>query len=126
MTTLAHEPADLPRIRTLWFGLLGGALAWKLQLMVNYALVPYACWRELTILVHLASLATLLLALGAAAVSLRSWRSAGSSFELELGGPIGRSRFMALLGVVLSVYFALVILGQWVPNLLLSPCDGLS
>lgn len=116
----------LPSTRRLWVGFLSGLIAWKLQLMVNYALVPYACWQGLTALIHLASGATLVLALGAAAVAWRSWRRLGEGVEMESGGVTGRSRFMALSGVALGLFFGLLILGQWLPNLLLGPCDGIS
>ncbi len=114
-----------------WFGFLGGAAAWKLQLMVNYALVPYACWHDLGITIHLASLATLLLALSAGWVAYGSWKASG-------GDPLGsgdeptrasstyaRSRFMAVSGLLMSAYFSLVIIGQWIPNFFLSPCFGI-
>ena len=37
-----------------------------------------------------------------------------------------RNIILALGGIVLSGYLALVILAQWIPNLLLSPCDGIT
>jgi hypothetical protein len=126
-TTAAEDRLSEPRaLARLWFGLLGGAVAWKLQLVVNYAVVPYACWHRVEILNHAASLATFLLALGAVWVAWGSWKALGEEWGTEMGGPIGRSRFMALSGLALSAMFALMILGQWIPNLLLSPCDGIS
>jgi len=112
-------------VARLWYGVLIGAAAWKLQLVVNYALVPYACWHRVEIVNHGASLATFLLALTGAWVAWGSWKETGEDFDTELGGPVGRSRFMALGGMALSALFALLILGQWIPNLFLSPCDGL-
>lgn len=109
----------------LWYGIMIGPLAWKLQLMVNYALVPYACFHEMSILIHLASLLTVALALTGAAVALTSWGVVGRGLETENGGAEGRSRFMALAGLLSSGFFALIILGQWLPNLVLSPCDGI-
>jgi hypothetical protein len=115
----------------LWFGLLGGAAAWKGQLVVNYVLVPYACWHDLSILIHLASLAFLLLALAATWLAWRSWRETGGhpmgpgGYDEQVSASVGRSRFMAVGGVIISGYFALVVLSQWIPNLLLSPCFGI-
>ena len=68
MSQVAPSPAEerlsgMGAVFALWYGMLGGAIAWKLQLMVNYAVVPYACWHRVEILNHLASLATFLLAL---------------------------------------------------------------
>ena len=110
----------------LWYGVLIGPAAWKLQLMVNYALVPYACWHRLEILNHLASLLLFLLALSGALMSWRSWQRSGQNLELSTAGVAGRSRFMAGVGLILSAYCALLIVGQWAPNLVLSACDGIS
>ncbi len=110
----------------LWYGVLIGAIAWKLQLVVNYAVVPYACWHRAEWINHAASFATVALALTGCWVSWRSWKETGGSLETDVGGPAGRSGFMALGGIALSALFALHILGQWLPNLFLSPCDGLS
>ena len=123
----AEERLAEPRsAAALWYGVLAGAFAWKLQLVVNYAVVPYACWHRFELMNHLASLATFFLALSGAWVAWRSWKRAGEEWDTERGGLVGRSRFMALGGLALSLLFALLILGQWIRNLLLSPCDGLS
>lgn len=116
----------------LWFGFLGGALAWKLQLMANYILVPYACWHDLSITIHLASLLFLLIAFASAFAAWRSWKDTGSypleddRYDEEAAPPVGRSRWMAMAGLIMNPFFALVILGQWIPNLILSPCFGIS
>jgi hypothetical protein len=109
----------------LWYGTLIGAFAWKLQLVVNYAVVPYACWHRAEWINHVASFAMGALALTGCWVSWRSWQRTGGGWETDVGGPVGRARFMALCGIALSALFAFHILGQWIPNLFLSPCDGL-
>jgi hypothetical protein len=125
METAEQRFSEPSGLIALWFGVLAGPAAWKLQLVLNYTLVPYACWQDMAFLNHVASLVTFLLSLLGGWVSWRSWEATGRGFDLELGGPVGRSRFMAISGLIFSVYFAIVILGQWIPNLLLSPCDGL-
>jgi hypothetical protein len=116
----------------LLFAFFGGAIAWKAQLLVNYSIVAHACWHDLGILIHLASLVCLLVAGGAGWASWKVWREsdAGEDGEGEndrtLGGQVGRTRFMAASGLAMSAFFALMILGQWIPNLLLSPCFGIS
>ena len=68
----------------------------------------------------------MLLSLSGGWVAWGIWKETGESYETELGGPTGRSRLLAISGMVFSLFFALIILGQWIPNLLLSPCDGIS
>ena len=110
----------------LWFGVLAGPFAWKLQLVTNYVLYSYLCWHRLEIVNHLLSILFLLLALSGALVAFRMWKRMGAETDLERGGVIGRSRAMAVGGIVLSLYMAVVIVGQWVPNIVLSACDDIS
>ncbi|HEX6104910.1 MAG TPA: hypothetical protein VFZ26_04960 [Gemmatimonadales bacterium] len=41
----------------------------------------------------------------------------------EDGGPEGRSRFLALLGLLTAPLFAMVIVAQWSASLFLHPCQ---
>jgi hypothetical protein len=110
----------------LWYGIFGSIVAWKLQMVTNYALYPYLCWHRLEIVNHVLSLIFFAMALSAAFVAWRAWQHMGEHTDLAQGGVIGRSRFMAVSGILLSLYLALVILGQWIPNVILSACDGIS
>lgn len=121
----------------LWFGLFGAPAAWSLQLLASYALVAHGCYPDaepLTIPV-VPSLRTLVLGTGAAALAVallaggsawRSWRATQQEHEggheglLEAGE--GRTRFMALAGMLLGAVFALGIVMNVVPLLLLQPC----
>jgi hypothetical protein len=120
------------RVGWLWWGFLGGFVAWKLHLMASYMLVPYACWHDLSFTIDLASLATLLIALHAAWVSWGIWKEVGGhplgegGYDETVSPVIGRTRFLAVSGVIIGAFSALVILGQWIPNLVLSPCHGIS
>jgi hypothetical protein len=114
----------------LWFGFLGPFAAWKVQLMVNYVLVPYACWRDLGFLIDLASLAAFALALLAGWVAWGAWKRSTDAREAIAGEPTGsmveteisRARFMSMSGMGFGAFAALLILAQWLPGLVLSPC----
>ncbi len=127
MHTISHQELHEP-VSTwkLWYAVLIGAAAWKLQLVVFYVLVPYACWHGLPILIHISSLTALLLALSGGWTGLESWRSAGRTMETEIEGVHARSRFMGLSGMIMGPFFGLLIIGQWIPILVLSPCDGIA
>ena len=114
---------DAREIRALWTGLLLAPLAFLLNLEVAYALVPVACSARARVLVHLVHLVCLILAIAGALTAWRRWRAAGETWPGEAGGPIARSGFMAGLGVLLSGLFALVIVAQWIPSFMLSPCQ---
>jgi hypothetical protein len=120
------------KVGRLWWGFLGGFVAWKLHLMVSYMLVPYACWHDLSILIDIGSLALVLVALSSAWMSWGTWREVGGypmgegGYDESTSAVIGRTRFMAVSGVIVGTFSALVILGQWIPNLVLSPCHGIN
>jgi hypothetical protein len=117
------EIPDAREIRALWAGLLLAPAAFLLNLEVAYALVPTACSARNRLLVHLVHLICLLLAGAGLFTAWSSWRSSGEIWPGEEGGRLGRSRFMAGLGVLLSAMFVLVILAQWIPSFVLSPCQ---
>jgi hypothetical protein len=120
------QRTDLPdarEIAALWTGLLLPPAAFLLNLEVAYALVPVACSSGATLPVHLVHLGCLILALVGGVFAWRCWRATGSTWSGEEGGRLGRSRFMAGLGLLVSALFALVIVAQWIPSFLLSPCQ---
>jgi hypothetical protein len=110
------------RISSEWLAVLSGPLSWAFGLVTRYALVPFVCGSGDTIWLHLVSIVTLGVAGMGAAVSLRLYRSAGGEWPHDTGTPIGRSRFMAALGMLGGVLFALAIVAQWLTSAFLNPC----
>jgi cytochrome c biogenesis factor len=124
MTADPHTTVpDAPEIRALWAGVLLGPTAFLLNLELAYAMVPNACSSQNRLPVHIVHLVCLVIALAGLMISLRSWRSSGQTWPGEEGGRIGRTRFMAGLGLLLSIEFAIVIVAQWIPSFVLSPCQ---
>lgn len=122
---MSHHPAPHRARVALWesaLGLIGGPLAWFVQLSVSYGLAAEPCYSGPErgfenhagagiVILYVACLAV---ALAGALVSLRIWRrtrseksgSTGDVFELGEG----RTRFLALWGMLLGGGFAAVIL----------------
>jgi hypothetical protein len=69
------------------------------------------------------NLGGLAIAAAAGALSWRNWKLAGRHTEDEGVDIRGRARFMAILGLLISALFFLVMLGQEIANLMLGPCD---
>jgi hypothetical protein len=109
-------------IALLWFGLLGPALAWFFHLALSYILVGYACDSGLVVLLHGASLLMIGVTLAAGWVSWKNWNRLGRPTDEEIEPPEGRSRFMAMSGLVMSGFFLLVILAQWIPTFIMPAC----
>ena len=108
----------------LWAGVLAGPLATLTQLLVNYALVLWACGaggREWPL--HAVSLLALLVCVCAGLLSLRNWRRAGAGWAEDDAGAIPRSRFMAAVGMLVSLHTALVCVAQWAAVFAYGPCE---
>ena len=108
--------------RALWLGLLGGPLAWLVQLALSYPLVPLSCAIEWGAIFHLITLVTALAAVAAGTAAWQSWQQARSEGQ-ESDARQGRQEFMALAGVLTSGLFLATIIAQWLPVLFLSPCS---
>ncbi len=144
----AAPARDLVPLWVLWFGLLGGPLAWSGQALANTPVASHGCFPNLFVL-HASSVggmrgimfgvsvAAVVLSGAALVASWSSWRRTRSEHHdrsgsaqqhgfgvsaLETGE--GRTRFMALSGVLSSATFLLVILAHTATVMLVRPCFG--
>jgi hypothetical protein len=115
----------------LWFGMFAGPAAWMLHLMLGYmtediiACTPCSSTqgeilgfgvRPVVIAIHVVLISVTLLAL---VVSITAWRRLRASEDRDREG---RPAWMALVGILDSVLFALIIAGGFVPPLVLDVC----
>jgi hypothetical protein len=123
----------------LWFGVFGAPVAWSVQTLVNYGLASYACFPALAPLreplyaglwwiLLLVGLAALAVEIAAIRVAWESWRrtrnetGGGHHHALESGE--GRTRFMALAGLMSGALLLLVSLVQVANLFLVQPCGA--
>ena len=136
----AHPAPHRHRVGSLAlaFGVAAGPLAWGVHLVVNYGIASHACfpgagprsqapagaglwWLLLSI-----DLIAIAVAAAATLVSYRSWRAtrrelAGRASDLlEIGE--GRTRFLALWGLLTGVGFLLAVVFDGVALLVLPLC----
>jgi hypothetical protein len=117
---------DLPdagELRALWTGLLLAPAAFLINLEVAYALVPTACASSTKLLVHVVHAVCLALAVVGMLTAWRRWQLTGETWPGGAGGRLSRSRFMSGLGLLLSLFIVMVIVAQWIPSFVLSPCQ---
>jgi len=119
----AHELSTSRAILALWAAFLAAPVAWLLQMQLNYALVPWACAHHASVAFVLVALLALAVAAGGGLSAWRTWRRVGAEESTEAGGSVGRTRFLALTGVMTSAMFSLVILAQGLAAVFLSPCQ---
>jgi hypothetical protein len=105
-----------------WLALLAPPLAWALGLVAKYALVPFVCGSGDTIWTHVVSIVTLAVATGAGVLAWGLYQDAGREWPGESAQPVVRSRFMAALGILSAVLFAIAIVAQWITSAFLNPC----
>jgi hypothetical protein len=106
-----------------WVGVVGSGAIWALQLQTLYSLTPMLCRHDMNVLPHVL---TAIFLSGAAVCGLLSWHDyrhvgAGDSDETG-GGPIARTRFLGMLGTLVSVMFFLLILAQGIASFFLNAC----
>lgn len=108
----------------LWAGVLVPPLAMLTQLQVNYALVLWACGGEGRVFaLHAVAFVTLAVTIAGGLLSWHNWRRTGGGWEDEGAGAIPRSRFMAVVGMLISALLALVVVAQWIPIFIHAPCQ---
>jgi hypothetical protein len=124
VTTETRAPlADGTRFGALWVANLLGPVAALAGLEIAYIFADRACVTGDVLPVHLTWLACLLLAAFAGWLGWREWRRWGGSHAGEDSGPNGRSRFLALLGMLTSSLSILVIAALWSAVLFFHPCQ---
>ena len=122
-----------------WFGLLGAPIAWSLQELVNVSLAGHACyphdvplamplWPQLGGIAIWVEAVAFVICIAAGLVAFASWRRSrnekpGDAHQL-LGSGDGRTRFMAMAGVIMSVLFLIGTALATLNLLTVAPCGG--
>ncbi|OKI67379.1 hypothetical protein [Micromonospora sp. CB01531] len=133
MTTRPGPHARLTGGLLLWYGVLGGAVAWAVHLIAAWSLDELACaakseriagvplWQALSIAVFVPGVATLGSLLVATLVLRRTGqaRAAGAHDRA-----LDRSRMLAVVGVWANLLFLTIIALGGVAVLVFPPCQG--
>lgn len=127
-----------PRVRLaggllLWYGVLGGAVAWAVHLLAAWSLDELACaagsdrvsglplWQAVGIAVVVPAVATA----GSLLVAALVWRrTAQAQSAGDEDRAIGRSRMLALVGLWANLLFLTIIVLGGVAVLVFPPCQG--
>lgn len=132
----------------LWFGLVGAPAAWTVQTLVDLAVAAHGCYPRLfplaapmlaglRAIVITVSIAALLVCIVAGGAALRAWsrtrhehqvssgageKHSNAAALLETGE--GRTRFLALSGVMASAVFTIAVVAHTVSIFMVGPCGG--
>jgi hypothetical protein len=114
-----HSPvSDL----ALWASVLSGPVVFLLNLETSYVMVDWACNTGNEWALHVAHLVSLVLVLAGTLLGVALWRRAGGQWPDTGGGPDSRARLLAALGTLGGVTFAVSIVAQWIPVIVLGAC----
>lgn len=100
----------------IFFGALGGALAWATHLVVVYALLPIACLTGTGLVIHLATFLFGAVTVGAIVVAMRG-RQRPDAGQAE--------RWLATASLLLNALFLFAILVEGAAAFVVDPCLGM-
>lgn len=100
------------------------ALIWAIQMEVNYTLVRRACSAQRSLTLQLITVAALLLTAVSLGIAWNSWRRSGKGWPNEFADTGTRIRFLAVVGLLTSSTFFVVILAQGVATVFFYPCQS--
>jgi hypothetical protein len=121
----AENTAQFARWRglmSLSLGVLLGPLVALAHQQAVYAVNMWACGRNLHATMHVVPVLSLVVVFGAAYGGYLNWVATGRGVEDEEGNVAARTRFLALLGMAISLFSALVIVAQWFAIFMFDPC----
>ena len=107
----------------LWFGLLGGILAWVAAFTASYPLGAAACSTAAGVVLLAVTVAAALVALAAAFTAFRNWRIVSALDEEASGERAGQERFFAFGGMLLSGVAVLLLVAHALPLLIVGSCS---
>lgn len=130
VNVVTENPSERgPAAFTRWPGLLSLALGWTLGPVValtnqqlTYQANMWACGRNQWASVHLVPLLCLIVTIGMGGVAYRDWKAVGGGVEDEAADASTRTRFLAIGGVMISIFSSLVIIAQWAAVFTFAPC----
>jgi hypothetical protein len=127
MESISSSSRSRVRRGTLWFGVLGGAIAWTIHLLAAYALAEFGCvsglgqrgaygisyvaWAVLVMTIAVTAVALL-----ATVIAGRAWRTFAN--DLRPNGPAAAGeQYLAQAGTLMSGLFTVAILFETIPIL---------
>lgn len=120
--------------RIIWFGIVGGPLAWGLQLTFGWLIEGVSCRRgiaaaapwfaEIRLLQWIVVAVCLAIVSGALAVAVSTWRTSGRDGKVELQA-LGRPNFLSAIAVIASSIFLLSVVWTALAQVWLPPCASI-
>jgi hypothetical protein len=111
-----------PGLLSLTLGIVLGPIVALANQEAIYSVNMWACGHRVRGVMHLVPILGLIVVVATGIAANLNWRALGRGFEDELGSIETRSRFIALLGIAISAFCAIVIIAQWLAIFVFDPC----
>jgi hypothetical protein len=116
--------SDGTHIGALWTANLLGPITVLLTQELSYVLTEKAaCAHGQMWTVHLSFALGVALTVSAGSLGWREWRRWGARPATLEGDPAGRSRFLSVVGMLVSTLSGMVVIAMWLATLFLHPCQ---
>jgi hypothetical protein len=112
--------------RRLWFSMLGAPTLWLIFLQSAYVLVLFACSKGQPFSLHLLSGMFLAVTVATGLAAWRRWVVVGKRWPSEERAEDDRRGAMAMIGLLQSGLFSLLIITSWAAITILDPCKNVS
>jgi hypothetical protein len=106
----------------LWTGILAGPTALAADQLTSYALVTWTCTTERQEVLYVIPLVALAIAAAGGCVAWQALRHTREHLPTDGGHPRQRARFMAILGLTVTAFFAMSIVALAIPPAVLDAC----
>ena len=111
-----------PELLSLSLGVLLGPVIALTNQELLYAANMWTCGHGYRGTLHLIPLLCLAVTVGTAINAYRDWRATGGGVEEEEATVASRTRFLAIMGIGISVFSSLVVIAQWAAIAVFAPC----
>jgi hypothetical protein len=111
-----------PGLLSLSLGLLLGPVVALANQQLIYAVNMWACGHGTQPVMHVVPLFCLVVTIGAGVLAFRDWKAVGGGVEDEEATVHARTRFVALLGMTISIFSSLVVIAQWATIFIFGAC----
>jgi hypothetical protein len=99
-----------------------GPFAWAFDLVLSYSLVQWTCGGGPPVVLHLVTLLALAIIAAGAYSAWTALQVAPSGAPDDGAEPDQRGRFMAMLGLLMCAFFAVVVIAGAIPRWVLDAC----
>ena len=106
-----------------WIGMLLPAATFFAHLQLGYVLVPWSCVVRQAVWVHVAGVASVVLAVAGTLAAWLTWMRAGRAEPGEGPGSLPRTRFLGAVGLGMGAIFTLILFAQWIAAFFIDVCQ---